>query len=422
MSQVATENRLAIDGGPKTKTTPYGTGKRYGDAELRQLKEAIDQDTLFYAKPQSKKTRAMVEKFAAMYGVPYAVATSSGTGALHTAVLAAQIPPGSEIITTPITDMGTLIAILYQNCIPVFADLHPYTANLDPGDVAKKITPQTRAIIAVHLTGNPAPMDELMSIARDHRLVLIEDCAQAHRAKYRGRWVGTIGDFGCFSMNDFKQIGAGDGGIVLTRDESRYKLAQLCADKCYYRDGSARNPTFLAPCYRMNELTAAVTLAQLEKVDWICGQRNKYGMRINEGIHGLPGILPPLIDPRDFSSFWFYMFRIDPAALGASRDRFVDALKAEGLPAAAGYIPTCVYEYEVFSKQRFFPGVPGFAAGNSAQTKPVEYRKGLCPVAEEYLRTCVRLEISEFFTDQDIEETIGAVRKVATWFAAHKER
>src|SRR5262249_42541340 len=114
---------------------------------------------------KSQKTKAMLKKFAEMYGVPHATATSSGTAALHTAMIAAQIPPGSEVITSPITDMGTLIAILYQNCIPVFADLQPYTANLDPVDVARKITPKTKAIIPVHLTGNPAPMDELLSIA-----------------------------------------------------------------------------------------------------------------------------------------------------------------------------------------------------------------------------------------------------------------
>src|ERR1051325_3695668 len=313
MNQIASQPKLALHGGPKTKTTPYSKGKRFGEKELQYLKEALDQGTLFYANAAANKTKTMLQRFAAMYGVPHATATSSGTAALHVAIIAAQIPPGSEIITSPITDMGTLIAILYQNCLPVFADLHPFTTNLDPADVKRKITARTKAIIPIHLAGNPAPMDELISIARDHHLVLIEDCAQAHRAKYRGRWVGTLGDFGCFSLNDFKQIGAGDGGIVFSKEPANYKLTQLAADKCYYRDGSARNPTFLAPCYRMNELTAAVTLAQLEKVDWICSQRNKHGIRLTEGIHGLPGILPPLIDPRDYPTFWFYMFRVNAA-------------------------------------------------------------------------------------------------------------
>jgi dTDP-4-amino-4,6-dideoxygalactose transaminase len=169
----------------------------------------------------------------------------------------------------------------------------------------------------------------------------------------------------------------------------------------------------------MNELTAAVALAQLDKVDWICGQRNKHGVRLTEGIHGLPGILPPLIDPRDTPTFWFYMFRLDLTALGTTREKFVEALSGEGILAAAGYISTCVYEYEVFAKQRFFPGAPGFPAGSSVHPQPAEYKKGLCPVAEEFLRTCVRLEISEFFTDQDIEETVQAIRKVASWFAGN---
>jgi len=422
MTTTTTAAKLAIHGGPKTKTSPYGTGKRFGESELRHLKEALDQGTLFYAKEGSKKTKAMLQKFASMYGVPHATATSSGTGALHVAIATAQIPPGSEIITAPITDMGTVIGILYQNCVPVFADLQPRTANLDPDDVKRRITPNTRAIIPVHLMGNPAPMDEIMAIAREHKLVVIEDCAQAHRAKYRGRWVGTIGDFGCFSLNDFKQIGAGDGGVVLTKDDASWKLTQLYADKCYYRDGSARNPTFLAPCYRMTELTAAVTLAQLEKVDWICGRRNQYGMRITEGISGLPGILPLQIDPRDTATFWFYMFRVDESALGVSRGEFVKALQAEGIAVSAGYIPTCVYEYEIFTKQQFFPGVTGFPVGSRTQPSRIEYKKGLCPVAEEYLRTCVRLELNEFFTERDIEEIVHAIHKVATWFAENMRR
>jgi dTDP-4-amino-4,6-dideoxygalactose transaminase len=420
MTTTATETKLAIHGGPKTKTTPYGTGKRFGDKELQYLKEALDQGTLFYANAKAQKTKAMVQKFAAMYDMPHATATTSGTAALHVAIAAAQIPAGSEIITSPITDQGTVIGILYQNCIPVFADLHPLTANLDPADIRRRITPKTKAIMPVHLTGNPAPMDEIMAIAREHNLVVIEDCAQAHRAKYHGRWVGTIGDFGCFSLNDFKQIGAGDGGIVLTKDESKWKLAQLYADKCYYRDGSARNPTFLAPCYRMNELTAAVALAQLEKVDWICGKRTKFGNRITEGIQGLPGILPPLIDPKDTSTFWFFLMRVDEKALGATRADFVKALQAEGISAGAGYIATCVYEYEIFAKKQFFPGAPGFPLGSSIHPTQIEYKKGLCPVAEEFLRTCVTLPVNEFFTDQDIEETIAGVRKVATWFAENK--
>src|SRR5690606_5183825 len=138
---------------------------------------------------------------------------SSGTAAIHVAVNAAGVGPGDEVITAPITDMGTVIGILYQLGVPVFADLQPYTYNLDPEDVRRKITPKTKAVIAVHLAGNPAELSELRQICDEHNLVLIEDCAQAWGAEYDGKPVGTIGDIGCWSLNDFKHIGCGDGGV-----------------------------------------------------------------------------------------------------------------------------------------------------------------------------------------------------------------
>ena len=200
----------AIAGGTPAKQTPYGSERRYGEEELGELEEALNQGTLFYA--QGKKVHQLETEFAAKNGVAFAVATSSGTATLHAALIAAGISPGDEVIVSPITDMGSVVPILYQGAVPVFADLHPHTYTLDPAAVEAAITPQTRAVLAVHLAGNACAMDELTAIARRHDLAVIEDCAQAFGATYRGQPIGAIGVIGCFSYNEFKHISCGDGG------------------------------------------------------------------------------------------------------------------------------------------------------------------------------------------------------------------
>ena len=162
---------LAIHGGPKTKTTPFGKGQRFAGNELKYLKEALEQNTLFYW--FGEKTKTMTRKFADLYGVEYCTATSSGTAAIHTALGAIGLTAGDEVITSPVTDMGTVIGILYQNAVPIFADLDPHSYNLDPASVESKITDKTKAILVVHLAGNAADMDPIMDIARRHHLYAV---------------------------------------------------------------------------------------------------------------------------------------------------------------------------------------------------------------------------------------------------------
>jgi dTDP-4-amino-4,6-dideoxygalactose transaminase len=388
-------DKLAIHGGTPVKTTPFGTGRRFGGEELRQLREALEQDTLFYW--HGKKVKGFCEKLAGIYGMPYCAAASSGTAAIHTAVGALGVGPGDEVVTTPITDMGTVIGILYQGAVPVFADLDPHTYNPDPRSIEANITDKTKAIVVVHLAGSPADMDAIMGVAGRHGLKVIEDCAQSWLSYYKGRLAGTLGDVGCFSTNEFKHISTGDGGALLTRDEALYRKALMFADKNYDRIGgmTVRNCETLAPNYRMTELQGAVGLAQLDKLERICARRNELGDRITREIGGLPGVHPPKVLEGCASSYWFYMLRIDAARAGVGARGFADALRAEGIPAGKGYIPTCVYEYPLFRGA---------------------YPKGLCPVAEEILETCVKFTVSEFWTDGDVGEIIRAIRKVAGWY------
>ncbi|WP_127584697.1 DegT/DnrJ/EryC1/StrS family aminotransferase [Paenibacillus koleovorans] len=404
---------LAILGGPKTKSTPFGKGQRFDLAEANELIEALQQNTLFYH--YGKKVKQFLNDFNELYNVKYSVATTSGTASIHVALGAAGVSVGDEVITSPITDQGTLIGILYQNAIPVFADLDPHTYNMDPGSIESCITPRTKAILVVHLAGNPADMDEIMKIARTHNLKVIEDCAQSYLTQYKGRYAGTIGDYGCFSTNDFKHISTGDGGIVTVNsaDEQDYLTTHAFADKNFKRFGDTvqKDLHYLAPNYRMSELQGAVGVAQLKKLPWICGQRHKYGDRITEGISGLDGVLPHKVADGNESTYWFYMMRIDETRLTCTRQQFSEALAAEGVPNSAGYIPEVIYMQPIFQKRQAYLGshFPFDLTG-------ITYERGRCPNAEEILKTAIRISVNEFYSEQDIEEMIEAIRKVALYY------
>lgn len=410
------ERRLAIHGGPKVKTTPFGTGKRFGVEEAKELMEALEQNTLFYH--HGKKVKQFLRDFNELYGVKYSVATSSGTAAIHVALGAAGVTVGDEVITSPITDQGTLIGILYQNAIPVFADVHPHTYNMDPGSIESRITPRTKAIVAVHLAGNPCDMDPIMEIARKHNLKVIEDCAQSYLCRYKGRLAGTIGDYGCFSTNDFKHISTGDGGIVTINsgEEEDYRVVHAFADKNYQRfaEQVQRDLSYLAPNYRMTELQGAVGVAQLKKLLWICEMRHRYGDRVTEGIRDLPGIQPHQVYEGGWCSYWFYMLRLDLSALSCSREEFSKALAAEGIPNQQGYIPEVVYLQPLFQKRQAYPN-----SHFPFDLSDVAYPQGLCPTAEQILQTAVRIGISEFYGEQDIEEIIQGIRKVTAYYQNH---
>lgn len=409
--QTKTE-RLALEGGPKTKTTPYGKAERYGDEELEELREALAQGTLFYA--QGRKVKQFEEAFATRYGMPHCIAASSCTGAIHAAVSAVGVGPGDEVITSPITDMGTLSGLLFQGGVPVFADLDPHTYNMTPESVSACLSPRTKAILAVHLAGNPCDSEGLAAVARRAGVAFIEDCAQSYLTALNGKLAGTFGDIGCFSLNEYKHISCGDGGMCLTRDPALARRIRMATDKAYSREpGAARFPEFLATNYRMTELQGAVALAQLRKLDAICQARHAHGERLTRLLEGTPGIHPPRVLPGGYSTYWFYLFRVDETVLGISADQFAEALRAEGLSAAPHYIGRCVYEYPLFGNRAF-----RYAGAQKAQrlNAPTPQRP-LCPNAQAILDTGVVVPIHEAHTDLDVEETAAAIRKVAHHYA-----
>ncbi len=415
----AAGTRLALHGGPKAVTTPPPKLVRWGEPERERLNAMLGQDSLFYWK--GPQTGLLTERFRAICPLKHVMTCSSGTAALHIAVAAAGIAPGDEVITSPITDIGTVIGVIYQQAVPVFADLGRNTYNLDPADVERRITPKTRAIIAVHLAGNPCDLGALKAVADRHKLVLIEDCAQAWGAKYRGQPVGTVGHIACFSLQNSKQVTCGDGGVVASGDGRFGPLLQRYGDKGFDRLSKTGLFDAFATNYRMSEPQAAVAAAQLGRLEGIAAKRARLGELLNEGIAGRPasgypaGIEPHQVRPDDRCTYWLYMLRLRPGALRCDRAEFVKALAAEGVPASAGYIPVPLYGNPVFQKHGFFAGRwPLKELGLTA----MDYTKVSCPEAEAILRAGVRVTLHEAMSEAYVLSVAAAVRKVAGHYAA----
>jgi dTDP-4-amino-4,6-dideoxygalactose transaminase len=403
---------LALHGGEKTVKKSAGGGPRWGEPERQQLDAMLQQGSLFYW--QGPQTKLLTERFQKICPVKHVQTCSSGTAAIHIAVAAAGIGLGDEVITSPVTDIGSVIGVLYQQAVPVFADLGAGTYNLDVADVQRRITPKTKAIIAVHLTGNPCDLDALKALADRHKLILIEDCAQAWGAKSRGRPIGTVGHFACFSLQNSKHITCGDGGVVGSSDERFGPLLQKFGDKGGDRRKWGGFQSF-ATNYRMSEPQAAVAAAQLTRLEAIAAKRAKLGNLLTEKIADLSGLIPHQVHPEDRAVYWFYMFRIRPGAFRCSRSEFVKAAVAEGAPVSGGYIGVPLYGEPVFQKHGFFAGRwPVKEMGLTT----MDFSKHKCPEAEAILKTGMRVPISEHMTEDYILEVAAAIRKVARHYAA----
>ena len=405
-------SQLAITGGEKAVKTSVAAKPRWGEPERKQLEAMLQQGSLFYW--NGPQTKLLTERFQEICPVKHVQTCSSGTAAIHIAVAAAGIGLGDEVITSPVTDIGTVIGVLYQQAVPVFADLGEGTYNLDPADVQRRITPKTKAIIAVHLAGNPCDMDALSALADRHNLVLIEDCCQAWGAKSRGRPIGTVGHFGCFSLQNSKHITCGDGGMVGSNDERFGPLLQKFGDKGGNRRKWGGFDAF-ATNYRMSEPQAAVAAAQLTRLEAIAEKRARLGRLLTEKIADLPGIIPHDVHPEDRGVCWFYMFRIRPEAFRCGRSEFVRALLAEGASVRGGYIGVPLYGEPVFQNHGFFAGRwPVKEMGLTT----MDFSKHKCPEAEAILVTGIRVPIYEYMTEDYILGVATAIRKVARHYAA----
>ena len=404
-------DKLAVEGGPKAVTLENQQGPRFGEPERKQLEAMLQQDTLFYWK--GPQTETFVERFQEVCPSKHVMTCSSGTAALHIAVAAAGIGPGDEVITAPVTDIGTVIGVIYQQAVPVFADLGASTYNVNVETVEARITPKTKAIIAVHLAGNPCDLEPLKALADKHGLVLIEDCAQAWGAKYRGKPVGTIGHIACWSLQNSKHITTGDGGVVASRDERFGPLLQPFGDKGFKRLEPGQFELF-STNYRMSETQAAVGAGQLTRLEDIVAARAALGNLLTERIAGVPGITGHEVHPEDRCAYWFYMLRMDPKAFTCDRAAFVKALAAEGVSASAGYIPVPLQRNPVFLNHGFFNG--RWPIKEMGLTD-MDYTKHETPEAEAILKTGIRIVVHESMTKEYMAQVGEAVRKVARHYA-----
>ncbi|MDB6026472.1 MAG: putative PLP-dependent enzyme involved in cell wall biosis [Verrucomicrobiales bacterium] len=410
-TSAADDTKIALDGGAKSvKRTPAKVA-RFGQPERERLEAMLGQDALFYW--NGPQTKIFLDRFQKICPLKHVMPCSSGTAALHIAVAAAGIAPGDEVITTPITDMGTVIGILFQQAVPVFADLEPNTFNLSVADVERRITPKTKAIIAVHLGGNPCDLIPLKALADKHKLVLIEDCAQSWGAIYRGKPIGTVGHIACFSLQSSKQLTCGDGGLVASSDERFGPLLQKFGDKGMNRLNGGKFEV-LGTNYRMSEPQAAVAAGQLTRIETITGTRAKMGELLTKEISGIPGLTPHFVHAEDRCTFYFYMMRVQPGKFTCDRDKFVAALRAEGVQASAGYIPAVLYQMDLFRQHNFFAG--RWPVKEMGLTK-MDYNQVKCPEAEAILKDCLRVTIHESMDEPYMLEVGAAVRKVAKHFA-----
>jgi len=407
---------LAINGGPKVRTKPWPKrGKRFGKEELKELKEALDQNTLFYA--YGKKTPQLCSMMARKCGVRYVVACSSGSASIHGAIKACGVGPGDEVITSPITDAGSILGIIYEGAIPIFADIDPLTYGITARSVEARMTARTKAVLLVHLAGCPADVKPVARLCKRKKVKLIEDCAQSWATKVDGRWVGTFGDAGCFSLNEFKHISAGEGGLIVTDDPEIQRLATLSVDKCYNRAKGRRDLPFVAPNYRITELQSAVGVAQLRKVNGITSTRHRLGERLSRGLRKIRGVRPPKIVKGGYATYWFYLMQLDTDYLGVDAKKFAEALNHEGIPGSAGYVTPVYLGYKYLRSMKPFSRTKWPFSG--AKSIP-PYGKGYCPNAETVFDRCFNFALNEWLAAEDIDDVTEAVAKVAAHFRERK--
>jgi dTDP-4-amino-4,6-dideoxygalactose transaminase len=382
------------------------SGRTLGEEEIALLAEAIHSGTLTSTKGSFVKK--LESGFAAAIGVRHAYACASGSAAIHVAVAAIDPEPGDEIITTPITDMGALTPILYQGAIPVFADVDAETYNVTAETIERELSPRTKAIVVTHLFGNPCNMTEIMELARARRIPVIEDSAQALMAKHDGQFVGSIGQIGCFSLQQGKHITTGEGGLVTTNDDALARRMYLFINKAWGYGDPRPDHYFLALNYRMSELQGAVAVAQLLKLDAVAQRRNALAGDLTVRLSGLPGIGLPKTDPRNVHTYWKYCLRVDGTILRGGAVGMGRLLKEMGIASAPRYIQKPAFMCEIFREQRTF--------GNSrfpftlARPGAVDYACERFPGTFDALERVLVLPWNERYTPEHIEYIAAAIQ------------
>ncbi len=406
-------SKLAIEGGTPVRSDPFPRRILIDEEEIEALHALLEKERTRgggFDRYGGEHVEAYEREFAAYHNMPYATATSSGTAAVHTALAALRLDIAQEVISSPITDPGAVAPILWQNCIPIFADANPETFNIDPDSIAQRITERTKAIIVGHIAGQPVDMDPVMEVARAHNIPVIEDCSQAHGAIYKGRLVGTIGDLAAFSLMGGKHHTAGgQGGMVLTRNEELYWNAKRFADRGKPFNSPEKKNLFLGLNYRMTELEAVIGRVQLRKLDANLARRRALAAELAAAIADLKAVRMPTIIPGAVSSYWLMLLRIDTSLLKVSKVEFVQAVAAEGVPMDPHY-DFIAYE-SPWIRQRANYGRSGCPWTCPFYGREVQY-EGSCPNARRAIDAHMVLPWHECLTSREVQDIAAALHKV----------
>ncbi len=383
------------------------TGRTLGDEEIAAVTAALRTGTLTSTKGDYVKT--LEKQFAQLLGVKYAWACSSGSAAVHCALAAINPEPGDEVITTSITDMGALTPIIYQGAIPVFADVDPHTYNVTVDSIAARISPKTRAIIVTHLFGNPCDMTAIMALANKHNIPVIEDTAQSFMATHHGKFVGTFGTVGAFSLQQGKHITTGEGGICVTDDPAIARRIYLFINKAWGYGDPNPDHYFIALNYRMTELQGAVAVAQLPKLKGIAEARSAMADKLTKKLTGIKGIETPRVHSGNTCTWWKYCLRVDKNIFPGGPIELARLLKAKGIASAPRYIQKPAFACEVIAKQRTF--------GESrwpftlARPEALDYSRAKFPGTFEALEGVLVLPWNERYTDEHLDYIADSVRE-----------
>lgn len=393
----------AICGGKPVRSTKIFYGHQFIDEDdIQAVVDVLKSDYLTCG----PKIGELEEKLCEVTGAKYAVVCSNGTAALHIACLAAGVKPGDEVITTPITFAASANCALYCGAKPVFADINENTYNIDPAHVEKLTTERTKAVVAVDFTGQSVELDRLLTHCREHNLVLIEDGAHVIGTSYKGRMNGSIADMTTMSFHPVKTVTGGEGGAVLTNSKEYYEKLLL-----YRAHGITRDPKLmehepdgpwyyeqiaLGMNYRMTDMQAALIISQLNKLPRFMERRKAIVKAYNEAFSRLPQLFVQQEIPESDTTRHLYILRIRPEKLTIDRKQFFEALAAENICCNVHYIPTYYFPYY----------------------EKLGYKRGLCPKAEKLYAEEISLPLYYAMTDQDVEDVIRAVTRIAEYFKA----
>jgi dTDP-4-amino-4,6-dideoxygalactose transaminase len=361
MSTRANEE-LAINGGPRVRTGPFPPRHLFGEEEKRAVEALFDKsietgEAFSYNGPEEEE---YCKQFADLMGGGYADAVNSGTTAVYVALRALEIEPFTEVVVPSVSDMGGVMPVPLMNCIPVPADSAPGSYNMGPEQVEKAVSERTSAIVVAHIAGTPADMAPIMDIARSRNIRVVEDCAQAHGARYNGQYVGTFGDIAAFStMSGKHHATAAQGGVVYTKSEDLYWKARRCSDrgKPFGLEDTEGNVT-CSLNLNLNDLSAVVGMVQLKKLPGMLERIRLVAQKVIDLCEPLQAVSVDAGPEGAESAFWFMVFRLDLAKLSCDVDTFVETVRAEGIPSSAHY--TMPLTHHEWYKNRAVFGSSGY--------------------------------------------------------------